>query len=63
MNKNITKKKFIISINTKMNEGFDNAKEFPYQPGDNVINNILNYSKALSIRKSQCLTHFEIVLN
>ncbi len=65
MNKNSTKKKLIVSVNTKMNEELDNAKakEFPYQPGNNVINNILNYSKALSIRKSKSLAHFEMVLN
>lgn len=63
MNKNSTKKKFIAPVNTKMNEDIDNTKEFPYQPGDNVINNILNYSKALSIRKSKSMEHFEMVLN
>ena len=63
MNKNSTKKKFIRFVNTKMNEELDNAKEFPCQPGDNVINNILNYSKALSIRTSKSLEHFEMVLN
>lgn len=63
MNKNTTKKIFITSVNTKMNEEFGNTKEFPYQPGDNVINNILNYSKALSIRRSKSMEHFEMVLN
>ena len=63
MNQNSTKKKFIASVNPKMNEELDNTKEFPYQPGDNVINNILNYSKALSIRRSKNMEHFEMVLN
>lgn len=63
MNKTSTNKKFIKPVNTKKNEELDNNKEFPYQPGDNVINNILSYSKALSIRKSNSLVHFEMVLN
>lgn len=63
MNKNITKKKFITPLNTKMNEAIDNTKTLPYEPGDNVINNILNYSKALSIRRSKSMEHFEMVLN
>ena len=46
-----------------MNAEIDNNKEFPYEPGDNVINNILNYSKTLSIRKSKNMEHIEIVLN
>ncbi len=63
MNKNFTPKKIIESINTQMNEDLDNTNEFPFEPGNNVINNILNYSKALSIRKSKSLEHFEMVLN
>jgi len=56
-------KKNSASFNTKMNKEVDNSKEFPYEPGNNVINNILNYSKALSIRKSICIDYFEVVLN
>ena len=63
MNKTSTLKKIIEPVNTKMNEEIDNKKEFPFEPGKNVINNILNYSKALSIRKSKCIEHIEIVLN
>lgn len=33
------------------------------KPSKNVINNILNYSKALSIKKSESLDNIEIVLN
>ncbi len=62
MNKTSTKK-IIGSINTKKNEELDNTNEFPFEPGNNVINNILNYSKALSIRKSKSMEHFEVVLN
>lgn len=61
MNKTSTSKKIITSP-TQMNEK-DNTQEFPFEPGSNVINNILNYSKSLSIRKSKHLTHFEMVLN
>jgi len=32
-------------------------------PKQETINNILNYSKALSIRKSKCVEHIEMVLN
>ncbi len=63
MNKISTHKKIIEPINAELNEEIDNKKEFPFEPGNNVINNILNYSKALSIRKSESLEHFEMVLN
>lgn len=56
-------KKIIEPITSEMNEKIDSKKEFPYEPGNNVINNILNYSKALSIRKSKSGEHFEMVLN
>lgn len=56
-------KKIIEPINTEMNANCDEKKEFPYEPGKNVISNILNYSKALSIRKSKHVDHFEMVLN
>lgn len=63
MNKTSTPKKITEPVNEKMNETIDNKKEFPFEPGNNVINTILNYSKALSIRKSANLEHIEIVLN
>ena len=63
MSKISTTKKIIEPINQKMNEKVDSKKEFPYEPGDNVVNNILNYSKALSIRKSKSGNDFEMVLN
>ena len=63
MNKISTTKKIIEPITTEMNEKIDNKKEFPYEPGNNVINNILNYSKALSIRKTKSGETFEMVLN
>jgi hypothetical protein len=62
MSKTSTKQN-ITSPKTKMNENIDDTNEFPFEPGNAVINNILNYSKALSIRKSKKMTHFEMVLN
>jgi hypothetical protein len=41
------------------NDGIMNGEE----PGDNIISNILNYSKALSIRKTQSGAILEMVLN
>jgi len=61
MNKTSTKK--IPTSPKQMNADADNKNEFPYEPGNNVINNILNYSKALSIRKSKNGENFELVLN
>ena len=63
MSKISTTKKISEPITTKMNEKIDSKKEFPYEPGNNVVNNILNYSKALSIRKSKSGENFEMVLN
>ncbi|MGZ4056245.1 MAG: hypothetical protein ACXVPU_19780 [Bacteroidia bacterium] len=63
MSKISTTKKITEPISTEMNEKIDNKKEFPFEPGQNVINNILNYSKALSIRKSKSGENFEMVLN
>lgn len=62
MNKTSTRSKITTSP-IEMKEELDSPSEFPYEPGANVINNILNYSKALSIRKSKNLVHFEMVLN
>ncbi len=56
-------KKNVAPFNTKMKAEVDNINEFPYEPGNNLINDILNYSKALSIRKSKSIEYFEIVLN
>ncbi len=61
MSKTSTKK--LTLPDTQLNKGTDDATDFPYEPGDNIINNILNYSKALSIRKSKNMDFFEMVLN
>jgi hypothetical protein len=62
MNKTSTKKN-ITSPTTNMTENNNDNNEFPYEPGNNVINNILSYSKALSVRKSKNIEYFEMVLN
>lgn len=62
MNKTSTKR-IIEPKSAAMNETSDDNRDFPFEPGKQVINNILNYSKALSIRKSQSGEHFEMVLN
>jgi len=62
MNKIFTKK-IIAPVTTKTKEEIDNASELSCEPGNDVINNILNYSKALSIRKSKNVEYFEMVLN
>ncbi len=62
MSKISTTKKITSPTQAQMND-IDNTKEFLHEPGTYVINNILNYSKALSIRKSQFIDKFEIVLN
>lgn len=62
MNKTSTKKNSVLKL-TEMNDKSDDSNEFPYEPGNSVINNILNYSKSLSIRKTKNGEHFEMVLN
>ncbi|MBL7882614.1 MAG: hypothetical protein JNL69_00985 [Bacteroidia bacterium] len=56
-------KKIIEPINNKMNDEFDNDKNFPFEPESSIVKNILNYSKALSVRKSKNMEHIEMVLN
>lgn len=45
--------------NNKTNE----TEIYPFEPSANTINNILNFSKALSVRGSKHLTTIEMVLN
>lgn len=59
MNQTSTKK--IIFSTTNVNK--EVANEYACEPSDVVINNILNYSKALSVRKSKQIDFFEMVLN
>jgi hypothetical protein len=61
MNKTITPKKFSATI--EKNEKIDDKNTSQTLPGQQVINNILNYSKALSIAKSKTIEQVEVVLN
>ena len=61
MNKTTTKK--MMDEQVKMNEEVEVQNEFSAEPGDHVINNILNFSKALSIKKLKNETSVELVLN
>lgn len=61
MNKTSTKKNIITSPTKKMKTELNNYD--PFEPEAFVINNILNYSKALSVRKSKIMDHIEMVLN
>lgn len=58
-----TTKKIIEQTAAKMNEEINNTNEFPAEPGNNVINNILNFSKALSVKKLKNEAYIELVLN
>ena len=60
MNKTFTQKKF--STTSDQSEEIDN-KNAPIEPGKQVINNILNFSKALIIMKSKSIEPIEMVLN
>jgi hypothetical protein len=62
MNRTSTKK-INEPVDTEMKAKNENEKDFPYVPSDSVINNILNYSKALAVRPNQNGGHFEMVLN
>ncbi|TXB63682.1 hypothetical protein FRY74_12480 [Vicingus serpentipes] len=46
-------------LKSEITENVKNVKS----PKQQTINNILNYSKALSIRESKHIEHIEIVLN
>jgi hypothetical protein len=60
MSKTTTKKNSEI---LKMNEEINHNEEFSSEPGNNVINNILNFSKALSVKKLKNESYVELVLN
>ncbi len=62
MNKIFTQKKH-AEVNLKSADDVIIPLSFNFEPSKNSINNILNYSKALSVKKSTLLNHLEIVLN
>lgn len=60
MDKNYTEE----AIETKKIKTKNESQEqIQYEPSYGVINNILNYSKALKISSSKTLEYFETVLN
>jgi hypothetical protein len=59
MTKTITLKN-LVKLNIKRS---GHNHEVQYEPSAMVILNILNYSKALSVRKTNCLGIIDIVLN
>ena len=61
MNKTFTQKEW--NATSKKNKKIDNPKVPAAKPSEHVINNILNFSKALSVTKSETIEHFEVVLN
>ena len=61
MDKTFTQEK--LKTTGKKNENAGNKKMSLPEPGKHIINNILNYSKALSVTKSSNLEHIEVVLN
>jgi hypothetical protein len=63
MSKTTTKKIIEETTAAKMNEEINNTNEFPSEPGQHVINNILNFSKALSVKKLKNEAYVELVLN
>ncbi|TND07651.1 MAG: hypothetical protein FD123_2970 [Bacteroidetes bacterium] len=38
-------------------------EDYPFEPAESTIRNILNYSKALEVKPSKNMQHFESVLN
>lgn len=51
------------SLKKTKNKQLDIALVDAFEPSDSVIQNILNYSKALSVKKSKSLEFIEIVAN
>lgn len=41
----------------------DQKEEYVYEPTKQIVNNILSYSKALSVRDSKIIDKVELVLN
>lgn len=61
MNKTSTRKKANTSINN--NKDSELSEIFVEAPDSKVIDRILNYSKALSIKSSSKIKEVEVVLN
>ena len=57
-----------LRIKNEEKELLDSFSDLPveksqYHPSKNTVNNILNFSKALSVRKSKSTEYIEVVLN
>lgn len=57
MDKTFTPKKTIVKKDVEQRE------VYIYEPGKTVVSNILNYSKALSVRNSNTIDKLELILN
>lgn len=57
MNKIFTKKNIGLSLNN------EEGKKSNVEPTERTIQNILNYSKALVVKKSKSINYFEFILN
>ncbi len=61
MDKTFTQQKNYSATEDSLKEGYSNRDK--QCPSSETINNILNYSKALSIKNSTILENIEMVLN
>ena len=63
MNKIFTQKKH-VEVNVKNADADDyRSSDFNFVPSQSVIQNILNYSKALAVKKTESLGYLDVVLN
>ena len=62
MEKIITLENYLDCLNEE-NELLGKIEEEHVAPSKETLNNIFNYSKVLSIRKSKTVKHIEMVLN
>lgn len=62
MNKISTRKKH-ATVNVKTGDVYTYTSEVDFCPSQQTILNILNYSKALAVKKSKVLNYLEVVLN
>ena len=57
------KKSSSKNLTTEAEIEMNDLSEISFEPNKNVIENILNFSKALSVRKSKHIEFIETVLN
>ena len=65
MNKTITRKDAILFSFLGDNDFLLSSDEIPevIEPGKNIVNNILNYSKALWFIKTKAIENVHVILN